>query len=132
MNLVIPIPPSTNNLFMTVKIKGAMRRIKTNEYRAWIERAAWQVHSQVGSGTIQSPVEVTLTITGGKGFNRQRDLDNLLKPVLDLLVASRVIQGDNVNHVVKVSAHYLPGNGDSARCDVSIERSTERVPELFA
>jgi Holliday junction resolvase RusA-like endonuclease len=78
------VPPSLNNLFLNVNRKG---RIKTAIYKDWLVRAQTGWH-------VPGKIRVRLT------FNRadtRADLDNLQKPVLDLLVqAGRIADDRNV------------------------------------
>lgn len=90
----LPIPPSVNNLFMNARGKG---RIKSPEYRAWLASAN-TLMNVARHGLVPSPVTVTVRVGNDTG----RDLDNLGKPVLDVLVASGVIADDSVNHVHEV------------------------------
>ena len=56
---------------------------------------------------IQTPVAVLITVLGGKGFTRSRDIDNTIKAVLDLLRKAQVIPDDSVLHVPDVCAVYV-------------------------
>ncbi len=83
----LPFPPSLNGLFNNTR-RG---RAKTKAYDAWINAA--------GMGLmIQRPHKhegaVSISIVANPPNSRKRDLDNLLKPVLDLLVRHQVIQDD--------------------------------------
>ena len=85
--VTLPLPPSTNHLFATVK--GG--RIKSRAYNAWINEAgrtgAWQ--RLVEDGTPSPPWEAFLRVYG---LPRRRDLDNTIKPVLDLAVQMTGLQ----------------------------------------
>ncbi len=97
----LPLPPSVNNLFATVR----GRRVKSLRYRHWLADAGLCILQQ-GKCGIASPVKVSIYLDGK--VNRQRDLDNFSKPVLDLLTSAGVIQNDNLMHVVAVHMVYSP------------------------
>ncbi len=95
----LPLPPSSNHLFATVN----GRRIKSREYRAWIESAALDVMVQ-GVRRVASPVKVFIYLDGK--VNLQRDLANFEKAVTDLLVSAGVIENDSLKHVVALHLIY--------------------------
>lgn len=107
----LPVPPSTNNLTATIVRGKHSRRVKTEQYRKWLDEAGLMLKLQ-GVKPIPSPVHLSVSIMPGRGMNRQRDCDNFLKAIGDLLVASGTIEGDNLSHVVGVTCEYV---GDSRR-----------------
>lgn len=108
--MVVPIPPSVNNLFATVR----GRRVKSAAYRAWMEQATFALHGHEWQGGY--PVKVTMTVC--EKVNAQRDLDNFAKPLLDSLVAAGVIRRDSVKFVTDVVLRYRPGTGDGVRIEL--------------
>lgn len=102
--ITVPIPPSVNNLFRTT---GRMR-YKTGEYREWIADTAREFARLIPATAF--PVEVWVKVTGK--VNRQRDIDNVNKPILDALKAAGVVPDDNLKHVDRVDAWYEPGEGE--------------------
>jgi len=114
----LPIPPSTNNLFATVR---GGRRVKSRRYQAWIVAGTARLREQ-GIGRAKQPASVTVTIKGGRGFNRARDGDNTLKPILDLLVSAGVLTSDRFVDVPDVRAVYREdrGRGAVAACEVRV------------
>lgn len=95
--IVLPLPPSTNNLF--INARNGRGRILSPDYKAWRKLAAKAL-------TLQSwdmpgrPYGVTIRVN----INHCRDLDNSTKAVLDLLVEHKVIDGDqwvNALHVYR-------------------------------
>lgn len=110
----LPIPPTTNNLY--VNRKGG--RYRSQEYDAWLQHAGLMVPRPRPAAPV--PCKVTVTIYGGTGFSKLRDIDNAIKPCLDLLVKTLVLAGDNVTRVQEATGRYVPGEG-LARCVVRIE-----------
>lgn len=107
---VVPIPPSTNHLFATVRGK----RIKSKKYKAWIEEALYALHGWRWKGAY--PVAIELTIR--EKVNALRDADNFLKPTLDALVAAGVIQNDSLKYVCRVVVQYAPLSGDGVKIEI--------------
>lgn len=110
----IAIPPSTNNLFATVR----GRRVKTGAYKKWQKQNATALGLQLVK-TRTLPVEVRIIIEGGDGFPASRDIDNIIKPTIDTLVVAGILPGDNLSRVWRVSAEYHRAEGP-ARCFVEI------------
>lgn len=124
----LTLPPSTNNLFLT----AGRRRVKTPEYRAWIEAnaaAARRVPRPDPPPSLDHPVRVVTTVYGNKGFRRSRDVANVEKPVTDLLVSVGVLVDDSVMAGVWESVQrYRPGNpkGGPPVVTVHLERVDPR------
>lgn len=112
---VLPLPPSTNNLFLSV----GRRRVRTREYREWAAVAAGLLAGM--SPVTAERFAVVITVVGGRGLNPARDLDNFAKPTLDALVAAGVLRGDSIRdglHDVRVN--YAPGDGEQAGVRVEV------------
>lgn len=112
----ILIPPTANHIWK----KSRRGMYRTKKYTDWIEDSSLMLHA-AGLKCFAEPVSVTLTIHGGKGWRENWDIDNRIKPTLDLLRHNAVIQSDSSRHVRAVSAVYVPGKKtDLARCVVSV------------
>jgi Holliday junction resolvase RusA-like endonuclease len=98
----LPTPPSVNNLFLT----AGRRRVKAPAYRAWLAVA---VPAAAGLARPAGPCRVVVTVVARLRANR--DLDNLLKPVGDCLVAAGVLAADDVRSVVGWQVDYRPTPG---------------------
>ena len=120
----LTIPPTTNTLYRVYK----GRAIKSREYRTWLDENGVSLRLQ-GGRAVKQPARVTLRITGGTGFNRSRDGDNLWKAVLDLLRFVGVIESDCFVDLPELHAVYLEDRrkGAIATCTVEIE-TLESVP----
>jgi Holliday junction resolvase RusA-like endonuclease len=109
----LTLPPSTNNLFFT---KGR-KRIKTTDYRDWIEQAEPILRRLK---RVPGPVVIVVRVRGA--VNMQRDLDNLLKPLGDCLKLAEVIPDDSVKHVTGWDVKYVRGSkAETGRVVVSVE-----------
>lgn len=101
----IPVPPSTNNLF---RGNGKLR-FRTSEYKAWAALAEPILATLRPPAAF--PVAVVVRVFGK--INVQRDLDNLLKPIGDALVASGALPADDVRRVAKWEVTYEAGAGEA-------------------
>ena len=94
--LSLPVaPPSLNNLF----INGKKGRFKSPVYKDWATRATLHLRKQSG-WHVPGRVRIRLTFNCA---DTRVDIDNLGKPILDLLVAAGRI-GDDRNVVELHSA----------------------------
>ena len=87
MLIAMPLPPSLNNAFATVTIKGKSRRIISREYKAWKEAAQGPVIDQweaQGKPKIGKPYALHYRVN----IDHKSDIGNRKKCATDLLVAT--------------------------------------------
>lgn len=96
--LELPIPPSTNKLFRNVPGVG---RVKTSEYVRWSKSALMTMVVQKPK-PVKGSVRVEITC---RRVSRRRDIDNIIKPTLDILVRGGLIEDDR--HVISVTAEWV-------------------------
>jgi len=94
--IMLPFPPSANAMF--TNRRGG--RARTKAYDMWINDAGTQLLTQRPK---RHTGPVTVAITVGLPDKRNRDLDNLLKPLLDLLVKHQIIQDDSVKFLKAIT-----------------------------
>jgi crossover junction endodeoxyribonuclease RusA len=94
----LPIPPSTNNLFFNLPKGG---RAPTGEYKQWQSHAGLILNRQ-GARPVKGPVRIDIKVCDAGRF----DLDNTIKPTLDLLKKHGVIEDDNRQVVRGLSADW--------------------------
>jgi Holliday junction resolvase RusA-like endonuclease len=83
--LTLPRPPSVNNLFSTI----GRKRVTSKRYKEWQTEAGWELQRQrPGRITGEWQCDIALPI------GTVADLDNLAKPILDLLVTHEVVPDD--------------------------------------
>jgi Holliday junction resolvase RusA-like endonuclease len=82
----LPLPPSTNNLFINLPGKG---RVRSGAYKAW-ERQASASLTFASWDMPTKPYTVTIRLN----MDHRGDIDNRVKAVLDLLVRHGVLEGD--------------------------------------
>ena len=89
---VLPWPPSVNHMYMNRRNGGG--RIRTQKARAFEIECKKAIHDY-GTGSVGADARYSVAIAVHAPDRRVRDLDNLLKPVLDALQSARVIGDDS-------------------------------------
>lgn len=87
LRLALPFPPTVNNLFVNARGKG---RVPSPGYAAWKREAAFMLGRP---DTVRGPYHLTLIVQ--RPDRRRRDLDNLIKPLSDALVACGAVEDDS-------------------------------------
>lgn len=104
IRIELPMPPSVNKMFANVPGKG---RVRTKTYRAWSYEAGFMLVAQRNAGgkhkTIDGPVSVL--VEAYRPANKKRDLDNILKALLDLLTNTSTIKDDS--QVIELTARWV-------------------------
>lgn len=75
-------------------------RVRSREYNRWIEAAGKELMRQRPK---RHEGPVSITITASPPHARKRDLDNLLKAALDLLVSHAIIVDDSTDYLKTLS-----------------------------
>ena len=96
---VVPLPPSTNSLFVNIPGKG---RARSKAYRAWLEEAGYLLASQ-RPGSVSGPFSVIVRIPE----KARLDLDNAYKAIGDIMVKHRITSDDKLLH--KLTIERTPG-----------------------
>lgn len=106
--LLLPLPPSVNSMYRNVRGRG---RVKTARYDAWIDTAGKLLNNQE-TAVYDQPVTVHIDVR--LKDKRVRDLDNLLKPLLDLIgpKGHRLIKDDSVQILQALSIRVCPEAAD--------------------
>ena len=96
VTLSLPYPPSANRLWRNV----GRKTLKSEEYRIWERDALTSIMTQRRS-RFDGPY--TLRIEIGRPDNRARDIDNLIKPLNDILATAGVVRNDADTQRVEAS-----------------------------
>lgn len=118
--VALPWPPSVNRLF--TNRRGG--RAKTPAYQAWIKEAGLELLTQQPN---RHEGEVAVHIIASPPDRRKRDLDNLFKPVLDLLVRHNVIADDSIQYLRMLSIELGAGEPQPG-LDVRVRALKESAP----
>lgn len=97
VSLSLPYPPAGNNLFFNVPGRG---RVKSSRYTQWLTEAGWMLAEQK-PGRVMGEYEAD--IIAYRPDKRRRDLDGIIKPLLDCLVAYRVTGDDSLARKITIA-----------------------------
>lgn len=92
----LPHPPSTNSIWRGGK---GGRHYLSAKYKAWREEAFLMVKADARGKRIAGPFAVQ--INARRPDKRKRDIDNLIKPVLDLIALAGVTDDDSECQMVE-------------------------------
>lgn len=92
---ITDMPPSTNGLRKTFVRDGRVVSVKTDQYTSWRKAAMWEVAAQ-RPGKIDGPYRLAIAAQRNWRSKRARDIDNLIKPLSDLLVKAGVVIDDSL------------------------------------
>lgn len=98
VQLSLPKPPSTNNLFVNSEGRG---RFLSGEYKAWRIAASSKVRQQRPM-FFRGPVTLSMVVEEGN----RCDLDNLMKAPIDLLVELGIIEDDGPKIVKQITLRH--------------------------
>jgi crossover junction endodeoxyribonuclease RusA len=90
IELTLPYPPSANRLW--TRTRRGMR--KTDTYTQWLDDAGKLARPQLRAQVIVGPYKIAIAAV--RPDKRRRDLDNLIKPIGDLMQHIGAI-GDDCN-----------------------------------
>jgi crossover junction endodeoxyribonuclease RusA len=93
ITLNLPYPPSANHLWRRAR-KGMML---SERYENWLAEAGWTAKAQ-RPGRILGRYK--LSIHALRPDKRRRDLDNIIKPISDLLKSVGVIEDDSLCEMI--------------------------------
>ena len=99
MNIRLPAPPSTNNLFINVRNGG---RILSPAYRSWRNHAGTLLNLARVQPFGTALVQIGLMVPRKPA---SRDIDNFSKAPIDLLVAHAIIADDKQVERLTIERH---------------------------
>ena len=111
----LPFQPSLNNAYVNVPGVG---RVKSSRSKAWFREAGWVVRAATGPilGKIWPTERVAVEIELERRSGRRPDIDNVIKPILDLFQDMNIYGNDN--QVDRIVIGYGPVTG--VRVTVSV------------
>ncbi len=90
IEFTVPLPPSANRLW-----RRSGRHIhKSDAYKAWLIDAGWLALGAYNeTDRLLGPYK--LTVNANRPDKRRRDLDNLIKPIGDLITSIGLVEDDS-------------------------------------
>jgi crossover junction endodeoxyribonuclease RusA len=101
VDIHLPFPPTNNNLFPTNRKTG--RRFPSPEYKRY-QKAVAQCLTAQRIKALPWPAVITIALTPKD--TRPRDADNYSKAIIDCLVKSGLLPGDDSRYVKLVSVFW--------------------------
>ena len=105
-------PFSANKMYAPVA-RGKM--VKSKKYNDWIEKNILIIKDNLLPAT-QFPIDVEILIMADYKWKLKCDADNIIKPLVDLLVRAEIIPDDTSRYVESVKVRYLQGFGSPTTC----------------
>ena len=105
-------PFSANNMYTPVA-KGKM--IKSIKYRNWIDLNTPILKENLLPAT-KLPIDVEILIMADVFWKMKCDSDNIIKPIVDLLVRAEIVPDDKTRFINSVKVRYLQGFGAPVTC----------------
>lgn len=96
VTISLPYPPATNNLYFNAPGVG---RVKTERYQNWNDEAAAMI-AQQRPGRVAGEFKAEIIVS--RPDKRRRDLDGVIKPILDCLVRNRITGDDHLAQEINV------------------------------
>lgn len=105
-------PFSANKMYTPIA-RGKL--IKSKKYRNWIDKNISIIKENLLPAN-KFPIEVEILIMADFQWKMKSDADNIVKPIVDLLVRAEIIPDDTSRFVESVKVRYLQGFGPAVTC----------------
>ncbi|MCO5159645.1 MAG: RusA family crossover junction endodeoxyribonuclease [Mesorhizobium sp.] len=105
------MPPSANAMRSSFIKGNKVVSVKSKTYAAWKTAASWEI-AAAGHKKIRGPYRLYIAAQRDWRSKRARDIDNIIKPVSDALVASGLVKDDSLAE--EVSAKWADDLGGAA------------------
>jgi Holliday junction resolvase RusA-like endonuclease len=102
---VIDKPFSANQMYVPIA-RG--RLIKSKKYNVWIDKNLPYIKENLSPAKMY-PVVIEILVMANNQWKTKNDPDNLMKPIVDLLVRAEIIPDDTARYVEAVHVRYLMG-----------------------
>lgn len=97
---ITDMPPSANAMRSHFIEGGKVHSTKSKAYAAWKKAASWEI-AAARPGKIDGPYRLHIAVQRDFRSKRARDIDNMIKPVSDALVAAGVVSDDSLAEEVR-------------------------------
>jgi Holliday junction resolvase RusA-like endonuclease len=91
------------------------KMVKSKKYNDWIEKNISIIKDNLLPAT-NYPIEIEILILADTQWKMRSDPDNIVKPIVDLLVRAEIIPDDTSRFVESVKVRYLQGFGSPTTC----------------
>ena len=105
-------PFSANKMYTPIA-KGKL--IKSKKYNLWIETYTPILKEKLLPAK-KFPIEVEILVLADVQWKMKSDADNIIKPIVDLLVRAEIVPDDTSRFIESVKVRYLQGFGPAVTC----------------
>lgn len=105
-------PFSANKMYTPIA-RGKL--IKSKKYRDWIDKNISIIKENLLPAN-KFPIEVEILIMADFQWKMKSDPDNIVKPIVDLLVRAEIVPDDTSRFIESVKVRYLQGFGPAVTC----------------
>ncbi len=114
LTVQLPMPPSLWKLYRG----SGKNRSRSPEYKKWAGDAGWMLIAQRNRQGRHKRLDgdVTVSVRAYREANKRRDLDNILKALLDLLTSTQTIKDDS--QVVAIDARWVD---EGVPCELTVK-----------
>ena len=91
------------------------KMVKSKKYIDWIEKNVVIIKNNLLPAT-QFPIDVEILIMADYRWKLKCDSDNIIKPLIDLLVRAEIVPDDKTRFINSVKVRYLQGFGNPVTC----------------
>ena len=105
-------PFSANKMYAPVA-RGKM--VKSKKYNEWIDKNVSIIKDTLLPAT-SYPIEIEILVMADSQWKMKCDPDNIVKPIVDLLVRAEIVPDDTSRFIESVKVRYLQGFGPPVTC----------------
>ena len=105
-------PFSANKMYAPIA-KGKM--VKSKKYNDWITKNVTKIKDNLLPAN-KFPIEVEILVLADSQWKMRCDSDNIVKPIVDLLVRAEIVPDDTSRFIESVKVRYLQGFGSPVTC----------------
>ena len=105
-------PFSANKMYAPIA-RGKM--VKSIKYNDWINKNVTKIKDNLLPAN-KFPIEIEILIMADFQWKMKCDPDNIVKPIVDLLVRAEIVPDDTSRFIESVKVRYLQGFGSPVTC----------------
>ena len=109
---IIEQPFSANKMYVPIA-RGKM--VKSKKYNDWINKNVTKIKDNLLPAN-KFPIEIEILIMADFQWKMKCDPDNIVKPIVDLLVRAEIVPDDTSRFIESVKVRYLQGFGSPVTC----------------
>ena len=91
------------------------KMVKSKKYNDWIQKNVLLIKENLLPAT-EFPIDVEILIMADYQWKHKCDADNIIKPLVDLLVRAEIVPDDKTRYINSVKVRYLQGFGKPVTC----------------